>query len=74
MSSAVQPAPSPAQGAPVVATHVPASSASEDVWSELKPDLFGERRILDGADLLAMEAPYRPHGVKGLGPVRARRR
>ncbi len=35
--------------------------AAEDVWSELKGDLYGERPILDGSAWLAIEAPYRAH-------------
>lgn len=35
------------------------AQAAEDIWSELKEDLFGERQILDGSDWLALEAPYR---------------
>lgn len=35
--------------------------AAEDVWSELKGDLYGERPIHDGAEWLAVEAPYRAH-------------
>jgi sulfur-oxidizing protein SoxY len=38
----------------------PAGTAdAEDVWSELKGDLFGDRSIQDGADWLRIEAPYR---------------
>ena len=33
--------------------------AAEDVWSELKGDLYGDRPIHDGAEWLAMEAPVR---------------
>jgi len=42
--------------------------AIEDVWSDLKPDLFGKRVILDGKDRLALEAPYRAHDA-ALVPV-----
>lgn len=33
--------------------------AAEDVWSDLKGDLFGDRPIYDGAEWLAIDAPYR---------------
>ncbi len=52
----------------LVATAAPAWAA-DDVWSELKPDLFGERPILDGAALLKIEAPYRAHDA-ALVPIR----
>ncbi len=32
---------------------------TEDVWTELKGDLYGDRPIHDGAKWLAIEAPYR---------------
>lgn len=35
------------------------AGAAEDVWSDLKGDLFGDREILDGAGWLVLEAPYR---------------
>ena len=35
--------------------------AAEDVWADLKPDVFGDRDIGDGSDWLALEAPYRAH-------------
>jgi sulfur-oxidizing protein SoxY len=39
----------------------PAAAAEDDVWAELKGDLFGDRAIQDGAAWLALEAPYRAH-------------
>lgn len=38
-----------------------AQAADDDVWSELKGDLYGDRPIHDGTDWLAIEAPYRAH-------------
>lgn len=35
--------------------------ASEDTWSELKEDIFGDQPILDGSDWVQLEAPYRAH-------------
>lgn len=35
--------------------------AAEDVWSELKGDLYGDRPIHNGGEWLALEAPYRAH-------------
>lgn len=35
--------------------------AEEDVWSDLRQDLFGERPIADGGAWLEIEAPYRAH-------------
>ena len=35
------------------------AAGQEDVWSELRGDLFGDRPIQDGGDWLAIEAPYR---------------
>lgn len=35
--------------------------AAEDVWADLKPDVFGDRQISDGSEWLALEAPYRAH-------------
>lgn len=35
--------------------------AGEDAWSDLKDDLYGDRVIQDGAEWLAMEAPYRAY-------------
>lgn len=46
----------------------PAALAVEDVWSDLRSELFGERRILDGADRLQLTAPYRAHDA-ALVPV-----
>ena len=35
--------------------------AAEDVWADLKPDVFGDRQIGDGSEWLALDAPYRAH-------------
>ena len=35
--------------------------AAEDVWADLKPDVFGDKDIGDGSNWLALEAPYRAH-------------
>lgn len=43
--------------------------AAEDVWAELKPDLFEDRTINDGADWLSLEAPYRAHDA-ALVPIK----
>ena len=43
----------------VVAGAALPAAATEDVWSDLKGDLFGDREILDGAGWLVLEAPYR---------------
>lgn len=52
--------------------------AAEDVWSELKGDLFGDRPIHDGAEWLTLDAPYRaydaaivPIDIAALRPQRA---
>ena len=37
------------------------AAAQEDVWSELRVDLFGDRPIQDGGEWLAIEAPYRAY-------------
>ncbi len=37
------------------------AAAEEEIWLDLKGDLFGERTILDGSDWLALEAPKRAH-------------
>lgn len=37
-------------------------------WDGLKPDLFGDRPILDGSAVLTLDAPYRAHDA-GLVPV-----
>ncbi len=44
-------------------------SAAEDVWTDLKPDLFDERPIKDGSQWLAIEAPYRAHDA-ALVPIK----
>ncbi|MFW6024185.1 MAG: quinoprotein dehydrogenase-associated SoxYZ-like carrier [Dichotomicrobium sp.] len=46
----------------------PAQAADEIGWKDLKPDLFGERPIEDGADLVKLEIPSRPQDA-GLVPV-----
>ena len=55
----------PAVTAPIIGATKPAhlDDAIEATALELTPE-----------EIEALEAPYRPHGVKGLGPVRARRR
>ena len=42
-----------------LSTGTGAAWAGEDVWSELKGDLYGDRPIHDGGEWLAIEAPYR---------------
>lgn len=37
----------------------PAARAAEDTWSELKPDIFGERPLIENSGVIALEAPYR---------------
>jgi sulfur-oxidizing protein SoxY len=39
----------------------PPVAAEEDIWPELKEEIFGNRPILDGRDWVALEAPYRAH-------------
>jgi sulfur-oxidizing protein SoxY len=43
--------------APIMAA--PALAQSDETWKSLKPDVFAERPIADGADLLAIDAPVR---------------
>jgi len=39
-----------------------ASDSGDDArWNELKPNMFGDRSIADGADVISMEAPRRAH-------------
>ncbi len=38
-----------------------AAVAGEDVWSELKGELYGDRPIQDGSEWLALDAPYRAY-------------
>lgn len=38
-------------------------------WDELRPNLVGDAALLDGADLLAVEAPFRAHDAAAV-PVR----
>jgi len=33
--------------------------AADDAWAELKPDIFGDRPLLEGTGVLSLEAPYR---------------
>ncbi len=47
------------------------AAAGEEVWDELKKDLFGARTIADGKDLLVLETPYRAHDA-ALVPVTIR--
>ena len=51
-----------------VGNGVSSALAAEDVWSELKKDLYGARTIADGKDLLTLETPYRAHDA-ALVPV-----
>lgn len=44
------------------------AAAQEDVWSELRGDLFGDRPIHDGGAWLTIEAPYRAYDA-ALVPV-----
>lgn len=48
-----------------------AAAPSEETWNELKPDLFGERKLLDGTGRYALEAPYRAHDA-ALVPITIR--
>ena len=48
-----------------------AAPPSEETWNELKPDLFGERKLLDGAGRFVLEAPYRAHDA-ALVPITIR--
>jgi len=43
--------------------------AAEDVWADLKPDLFEDRTINDGSEWLALDAPYRAHDA-ALVPIK----
>jgi len=44
------------------ATDTTEASSQEDVrWNELKPTMFGERKIEEGSDIISMEAPQRAH-------------
>jgi sulfur-oxidizing protein SoxY len=45
-----------------------AAGAGDDAWADLRPALFGEREILDGAGVIALEAPERAHDA-ALVPV-----
>ena len=38
-----------------------AARAEDDLWSDLKVDLFGDRPINEADEWLALEAPYRAH-------------
>jgi sulfur-oxidizing protein SoxY len=37
----------------------PAFAQSDETWNSLKPDIFADRAIADGAGLLEMDVPYR---------------
>ncbi len=39
------------------------NAAAGPVWDELKPQVFGQRAILAGDGIIALEAPYRPDNV-----------
>jgi sulfur-oxidizing protein SoxY len=45
-----------------------AAGADDDAWANLRPALFGDREILDGAGVIALEAPERAHDA-ALVPV-----
>lgn len=45
------------------------ANAQEDVWPDLKGDLFGDREILDGAGWVTLEAPYRAEDA-AIVPIR----
>lgn len=45
------------------------AGAAEDIWAELKPDLFEDRPINDGSEWLALDAPYRAHDA-ALVPIK----
>lgn len=38
---------------------VPAFAQSDETWTSLKPDIFGDRAIADGTDILSIDAPMR---------------
>lgn len=42
-----------------------------DTWNDLKPDVFGDRPIVDGSDIIRLEAPHRPEDQRAV-PVRMR--
>jgi len=46
-----------------------ATAADESTWESLRPDLFAERSIAEGTDVIAVEAPYRAHDA-GIVPIR----
>ena len=44
----------------IAACPVPAASADgDDLWSSLAQDIFGNRSMNDGTDVIAIEMPYR---------------
>lgn len=51
-----------------LAMAAPALARDDETWRELRPDLFGEREILDGKGHLSLETPYRAHDA-ALVPV-----
>lgn len=51
-----------------VAVHKKAPNGYEDVWPELKEDVFEDREILDGTDIIDIKTPYRAHDA-ALVPV-----
>ena len=49
------------------------SRKNEETWKSIKPDLFEDAAILNGAHLLTMEAPYRAHDA-AIVPITVRAR
>lgn len=58
---------------PLIAMQGPAKAAEESryyeaVWPDLQGDIFGEREILDGSQIISLKTPYRAHDA-ALVPV-----
>lgn len=45
------------------------AGAAEDIWADIKPDIFEDRPIADGSNWLELDAPYRAHDA-ALVPIK----
>ena len=53
----------------IAGTSARAESTTRDSWTDLRPDVFGDRPIMNGGKIVTLEAPYRPEDQRRV-PVR----
>lgn len=44
----------------------PAASLAQSAWDHIRPEVFGQRAILDGTGILTLKAPFRPEDQRAV--------